>query len=251
MEINAGILFSIINLIYIIIIICLGLFTPINKKSPKQEKFYDDVKHYYNIWWIFLIIVTGLLYGIVVIRKMRKQKIVRKYIQEKVEDYMSKKGYEIEKGNAYSRVYKIKNKDIICIYLNGKIIELNFDNIVKFQTYENSELQVYGNYYNVSSSTVLDKIELKIYTNLSTVENSIISLEYKRRYIDNKYINEYLVKYVKEAESILNYAKIHSDSSKEEKQKTYEEIREYKKLLDEGIITQAEFENKKKKLLND
>lgn len=46
-----------------------------------------------------------------------------------------------------------------------------------------------------------------------------------------------------------NNKKIKTENSKEEKDK-FEEIRKYKKLLDEGIITNEEFEIKKKELLD-
>ncbi|MBQ7889856.1 MAG: SHOCT domain-containing protein [Erysipelotrichaceae bacterium] len=58
---------------------------------------------------------------------------------------------------------------------------------------------------------------------------------------------------MKMAQNILSKLQLITSVSAPEKTETmdkFEEIKKYKNLLDEGIISQEDFENKKKELLN-
>ena len=77
------------------------------------------------------------------------------------------------------------------------------------------------------------------------------------RDIVNKQIKKYMVKEekVENSQTIQNDIAVNSNKTEEKREETKEldqfsEIRKYKELLDEGIITNEEFEKKKKSLLN-
>ncbi len=113
----------------------------------------------------------------------------------------------------------VTNKRVYGTAIFGKIVDLPFDKI--------SAVATIGLLKGISVSTSSGAIRFIMIKNAGEVYNSISQLLIKRQK-DNK----------KEEEITQN------------SRSTTDELREYKKLLDENIITQEEYDKKKKELLN-